>query len=134
MTIPRRPEDGPFHQRHSCKPNTDAALVAAFLSSTPMHDCGPYGATITGEACRKRRRIAFSAPRRAYKHNIRDTWKTDILMQVDKCLKCTTYYKPAPAPVPAKYGTCSDCGKEKRLVGRGKCSSCYQRYRKGRAG
>jgi len=105
--------------RHKCRENTDAALVAAFLSSTPMHSCKPYGATIAGEACRKRRRLAFQAPRYAIKANIRQTWKTDVLMQVDKCLRCKAYYKPAPAPKPAKYGACQDCGKEGRLVGRG---------------
>ena len=129
--IPRRPEDGPFHIRHKCQPDTDPALVNSFLSSTPMHDCKPYGATITGEACRKRRKTAFQAPRYALNANIRQTWKTDILMAVDKCLTCKAYYKPAPKPVPAKYGKCPDCGKEGRLVGRGKCSGCYQKYRKG---
>lgn len=123
MTIPPRPEDGPFHARHKCQPNTDPALIAAFKSAFPMHDCKPYGATITGEVCRRRRKMALQVPRYALKASIRQTWKTDTLMQVDKCLKCQSYYKPSPKPVPVKHGLCScGCGREGRLVGRGKCS------------
>lgn len=121
------------HPRHSTGENTPADSIAAFKSANPMHECKPYGCTMRGEVCKKRRALAFSTPRKAMNHMMRTTWKTDAIMQVDKCLKCESYWKPTPNPVPAKHGVCScGCGREGRLVGRGMLSGCYQKYRKGR--
>ena len=58
MTYPRRPEDGPFHQRLKCRPNTPDEQVAAFLSQTPMIRCAAYRCLISEKECRARQKTA----------------------------------------------------------------------------
>ena len=131
MTIPRRPEDGPYHMKLKNQPNTDAAIVQAFVLQNHMIHCPVYLCFMRGEVCRERRAQAHQIERRGVTRLVNYQWATDEWQQLGKCVACKDYYKPAPKPVPAKYGTCPDCGQEKRLVGRGKCSGCYQKYRKG---
>ena len=133
MTYPRRPEDGPWHERHSCQPNTDPALISAFVLANHMIHCPVYLCFMRGDVCQQRRAEAFKVKRRSVTRLVNYKWATDEWQRLGQCVECKSYYKPAPQPVPAKHGLCScGCGREGRLVGRGMLSGCYQKYRKGK--
>jgi len=86
--IPRRPEDGPYHQRHKCRPNTPDEQVAAFLANNPMIRCEAYRCLLTVAECRARKLRASRAKRVVVHHYQRCTMASDEYQRLCHCAKC----------------------------------------------
>lgn len=86
--IPRRPEDGPYHQRHKCRPNTPDEQVAAFLANNPMIRCEAYRCLLTEAECKARKKRAGMAKRVIVHHYQRCTMASDEWQRLSKCAKC----------------------------------------------
>lgn len=88
MTYPRRPEDGPWHMKLKCRPNTPDEAVAAFLANTPMIRCEAYRCLISEKECRARRERAKKAKRVIIHHYERCTMASNEYQRLEKCAKC----------------------------------------------
>ena len=83
---PRRPEDGPWHMRLTCRPNTPDEQVAAFLANTPMIRCEAYRCLISEKECKARRERAKKAKKTTKLGTmpiLSDEW-----LALAKCRKC----------------------------------------------
>ncbi len=88
MNIPRRPEDGPWHMKLKCRPNTPDEAIAAFLANTPMVRCEAYRCLLTEAECKARKKRAGLAKRVIVHHYQRCTMASDEWQRLSKCLKC----------------------------------------------
>jgi len=88
MTIPRRPEDGPYHIRLKCRPNTPDEQVAAFMANNKMVRCKAYNCLLTVVECKARKRKALLAKRITYHGNRLNSMATGEFVRLRQCLKC----------------------------------------------
>ena len=88
MTIPRRPEDGPYHMKLKCQPNTPDEQVAAFLAANPTIRCEAYRCLLTEAECKARKRKATLAKRLTYHGYTKNSMATGEFIRLYKCLKC----------------------------------------------
>lgn len=86
--IPRRPEDGPWHMKLKCRPNTPDEAIAAFMANTPMVRCPHYNCLLTVEECEARRRKAATARRLTYHGNRANSMAGGEFIRLSKCLEC----------------------------------------------
>ncbi len=88
MNIPRRPEDGPWHMKLKCRPNTPDEAIAAFLANTPMVRCEAYRCLISEKECRARRERAARARRLTYHGYTGNSMAAGEYIRLSKCLTC----------------------------------------------
>ena len=86
--IPRRPEDGPWHMKLKCRPNTPDEQVAAFLANTPMVRCKAYNCLLTVKECKARKKKALLAKRLTYHGYKGNAMATGEAIRLHKCVEC----------------------------------------------
>jgi len=88
MTIPRRPEDGPWHMRYKCQPNTPDEAIAAFYANNKMVRCKVYNCLLTAVECKARKKKALLAKRITYHGCKTNSMATGEFIGLYRCLKC----------------------------------------------
>jgi len=61
MTVNADPHTRMYHQRLKCRPNTDEALVTAFVQENHFIHCETYLCFLTAKECKARRARAIKA-------------------------------------------------------------------------